>query len=1761
MSELETFNLLLNNIESIKHKFIDESLKQKIYYVVRTFFSSLNDKDLKALQILTTFIVDLISFKYHFSKNDIDYINQWTQNANRDIKGVILLLLPFIDDKDNGYLLQKIQDLNQMLYAYNDDFIPNNVLDLEREQIKSTYFEYGNMGIGLIKPNTILKFTKQDKLLNLYVDNEKLIYKVIHHNFIGLLQTLEITNGKTYINWVNISPLNLSNYRESGIYKATKDKIKEIKVEIKSKDTNKILELLSDNLLYYSGLWVGDIYNILRHRYYEHAKKIKWLFFAYEPSNLGSLDPKSGMLLTEFGKAKLDNEPTGTTIQIYLIQGLNKMFDIDKIINNDNSYDDISQTDKTYFIDKVNYVIEKLSGASGNITGNTQLDFEILKYTLIYLFSNYSNKDRFVNNKYNKFILTSISDIDENNEDEDKDDDFTKIDIDKINIITNNDIIDCLQYIKNDHINDLWEFIKESIQMLEVSAYGKYLILSDDNSKKISDKYYWQIIHVDNKLQNTKLNLKNIYNISKSISHISTVKSAGKSKWILLDNNYISFDDENKILFLQRVNNLIDYSTWINLNGNFKRQYMNPDYTDKKHDEQIKLILEDFSSHYINLIFEELVCCGILNKFTPNLNITDKTLLSHDTSVRKTELKDNITKLFKKHEKDWNDSYYYLTNKKFSKLDKMRLDKKKTINPNDKYDEMSYFEIIGKDHEWPVFYAMDWISQISFFQHYIFHQIMYVTGATGQGKSTQVPKLLLYALKCIDYKSNGKVICTQPRQPPTVNNASRISEELGVPIRQTINYSTNKIDTYNFYVQFKHQQESHTSDSNSNANYNSLKIVTDGTLLLELKKNPTLKKSFNEKLINTNVYDIVIVDEAHEHNTNMDIIIALSKQACYVNNQVRLIIVSATMDDDEPIYRRYFYNINDKLLFPIKYPILHPFFKKTNFLPLPKYMDRRYHISPPGATTQYRVDEYYLEHDLLVYNPDNSINETKSAEKSQLQGYAKVIEICNKSSTGEILFFANGKGEILEAVKYLNSSLPPGNIALPYFSELNQTYKNIIDKIDIKISTIRNRRDKIHEEWGTSYVEDITVPAGIYKRSIIIATNVAEASVTIPNLAYVVDNGFAKVNTFNEKLSISKLNVEKISESSRIQRRGRVGRVGDGSVYYMYKKDSRKFIKPKYKITQDDVSITILSLMGFKPHDEVLIDDTLYYKKLIVSSDINPNIFNTLSIIENANTNASENKNYYTIKSGLCKLYKQNYRINNKILDKIYYIDEGDYFIDNEENENNLMEPEFFMFNDGQIISNIFDCEGNFYLIHPFENSIKRNILNNIINCDNKENNIIPINKFVFIINYLYSKNLIINTNYNLYNNIISSNEEGFVKTELGEKILELEMPIPDAITMISAAAMECLNEVYEINIFIQTIETLDTLVSKNSSWNKFKEIYGNIKSDIIFIHEIIKKIKANFPNLYLFNLNSRNVSVMLTQHYDAEIIKFKKLSRSSKEPPADYDVLLWNKLKKVKNISTLNSEIKPILKVDKSTLNIIISNINANKKDIITWAERNYLNSDIILKVLNKLGEYYLLEDVIDSKSKIFEWAKELSSNYNKYLTEYNIEEKIIRSFLYGKSTQFTFNFENYLYDSDNYLQTYMNYNILTVGIKNTKTLTNITNNIMFYLNYKETEELNLLTGENIINISFINQIEPAWLIPTAPIFFNSTFNDILKLTDKDNNDSIEFIKSRSFKRIQKEIANNWNQDFNIWDSDKTPILRDFYKKITKKISRINNN
>ena len=134
---------------------------------------------------------------------------------------------------------------------------------------------------------------------------------------------------------------------------------------------------------------------------------------------------------------------------------------------------------------------------------------------------------------------------------------------------------------------------------------------------------------------------------------------------------------------------------------------------------------------------------------------------------------------------------------------------------------------------------MDWLTQINFFHTFINHRVIYVTGSTGQGKSTQVPKLLMYAMKMIDYKENGSVICTQPRIPPTVNNAQRISFELGVPIIQPSKTLNEQVSTDKFYCQYRYQGGQHTTSSEDKQL--TLKVVTDGTLFEEIKGNPIMK--------------------------------------------------------------------------------------------------------------------------------------------------------------------------------------------------------------------------------------------------------------------------------------------------------------------------------------------------------------------------------------------------------------------------------------------------------------------------------------------------------------------------------------------------------------------------------------------------------------------------------------------------------------------------------------------------------------------------------------------------------------------------------------------------------------------------------------------------------------------------------------------------------------------------------------------------------
>jgi len=1648
----QNFTEILNYFRTIKYNFVDNNLKLEIKNNIQSLFPNLNKEDFEVLQLFSENLIDKISNYLYFKKEE-KYYRQWKQNNGRDIKGIILILLPYIDETS------EMIDLNQFLYSDLSKLnIPIEIKDEDRNDLLKSKFKFSNISIGLLQYD-------KDNLLNLYPNNLKLIYKIIHHNYIGLLKTLEVMNGKYYINWINIIPIVLEDYKTSEIYLKTLEGLKQLTPI--TRNTDNVFNLLNN----YYGLWFGDIYNVIKNKLYEEIKQIKFLLFGFKKD-------------TNF----------------YLVQYLNSIMDIDLFFTYEN-YEDINEDDKFKFISIVKK--EEIIKIGDDIT-----ILEIWKQILLFLCNSYTNRLIVQNENseyFKKFYFTpDIKQYDFTDEDID-DEEYSKIIRSKINEIEIDDIINFLKAIK---INHIWNFLQQSMRKLQGTFLKEYLIIKKNDKTIISDAYFFP---------ETNISFKNIYNIAKSLTHFFTPKG----EWISLDSNYITFNIEEQKIFMERFLGLTNFNSWINLRKNIIREYGNINYTTKMNE-----LIDSWDQIKLNLIFEILIKNGLLNKFEVDLELTDNK--SFSTLNIGDEKKKRIGNKFKKNPK-YKEAYYYLTNEKFKDLPKIRFEDSKIK----KIEEYTYFELFEKDQLWFSFYAMDWLSQISFFHRYIHHRVLYVTGATGQGKSTQVPKLLLYATKAFDYKNNGKVVCTQPRIPPTKNNSERISEELGVPIVSSSLKNNFKTKTNNFYVQMKYQSDSHLKN---NCPHPTLKILTDGTLYEELITNPLMKETIYKNGKKdyiygfNNYYDIVILDESHEHNTNMDMILTLIRQSCFYNNSLRLIIMSATMSEDEPIYRSYFRCINDNLTYPIRAPLYqHPFSilrKSENdnkIVPNSIFMDRRFHISPPGETTQYVVLEKFIEESTF-----DKMADKPGSIKVQELSYKKILEICSGFPTGEILLFSTGAPEIKKAVEELNKILPSGNIALPYFSELNQSYKDVIDKIDKKIGTIKNKREKIHEEWGPEFIQDLSVPDGVYQRAIIIATNVAEASVTIPRLKFVVDNGYAKVNTYNNKKKLSVLQVEKISESSRVQRKGRVGRLSDGIVYFLYPKGAREKILPKYKITQEDPSNIYLKLS---------IDDQKLENEYVIPPSFNPNYFRDsrfyLGKAKEIRDNSFFNKNIYHI---LIKQYSQN----NKILNKNLYWDEDNF-------------PDLILKNEslnrsfnGQEIKTLIDENGIFYIIHPMENDIVRNIYNNIIKFNKIEIDKIPnliFSQYLFLLQY----NLVLIDPTYEFEIVDKIDFSKLIKTEMYKKVQELQkalsnnnIDLNDCLTIFSSIGLNCFNEVLGIIILIKKIN------------------FTNLESDLISLYNLYKELEGKFSDLLLFKLMKNPLEIKKYDYLVDDVInKFKK---QIKNKPNDFPTIfldqpdIWNIISKLYNSGNLENdkgkkELKFIL-----LGKIIEQELKNNLVRIKEWCSNTLFKSEEIFNYFNELGNIILNILTIERNLDIdlneispLVWMDSLKSSFRNVLKTNNINERIIKSFILGRPTNYAIRIN----PIDKYYTLPVNQVLGDLGPKKSNQSVYI-----FYYNYADTK------SENLVTLNIVSNLEMDYFTSCNPQIFNKyIFKNIIGkkelIVDRDHYitlNKVMHLESYSYDALVNHVNNN-TKIVSPWENNNLPSLYLFFKNIRKKL------
>ncbi len=316
------------------------------------------------------------------------------------------------------------------------------------------------------------------------------------------------------------------------------------------------------------------------------------------------------------------------------------------------------------------------------------------------------------------------------------------------------------------------------------------------------------------------------------------------------------------------------------------------------------------------------------------------------------------------------------------------------------------------------------------------HPVVVITGETGSGKTTQIPKMCLEAGRGLA----GLIGCTQPRRIAATTVARRIAEELGEEIGRSIGYK----------IRFDDRTPRNAF----------LKIMTDGILLMEAQTDPLLR-----------AYDTIIVDEAHERNLNIDFILGILKNILGRRRDLRVVITSATIDTEK--FSRAFDNAPIIEVSGRVYPV------EVRYEPLDRDLEEKGEITHIDAAVR------------------------------------AVEELTRQRSAGDILIFMPTERDIRETRELLSGRLREEATILPLFSRLT-----------------RSEQERVFQP--------------MHLRKIVIATNVAETSLTIPGIRYVIDTGLARISQYNPRSRTAGLPVRAISRSSADQRKGRCGRVENG---------------------------------------------------------------------------------------------------------------------------------------------------------------------------------------------------------------------------------------------------------------------------------------------------------------------------------------------------------------------------------------------------------------------------------------------------------------------------------------------------------------------------------------------------------------------------------------------------------------------------------------
>ncbi|WP_141731288.1 ATP-dependent helicase HrpB [Oligoflexus tunisiensis] len=338
----------------------------------------------------------------------------------------------------------------------------------------------------------------------------------------------------------------------------------------------------------------------------------------------------------------------------------------------------------------------------------------------------------------------------------------------------------------------------------------------------------------------------------------------------------------------------------------------------------------------------------------------------------------------------------------------------------------------------------------------------------GAGKTTRVPQALLQKFQ--------RILVVQPRRLAAKLAAEWVAEQSGSPCGQTVGYQIRL--------------------ENKSSPATRLLFVTEGVLTRKLLQDPELRD-----------FDVVVLDEFHERHIHTDIALALLRGLQSRRSDLRLLIMSATLDTSM----------------------------------LEQYLDGAQVFNVPGRTYPVALD----------YLPGGS---QTSLEEQVFQATARILD--DERCGGNVLIFLSGLAEIQRCTERLKNGLGMRADWIPLTADLAGNYRLLLQN------------------------------PGVPK--VVLATNVAETSVTLPGIRGVIDTGKAKISGYAPWSGLPTLETQRVSQASCIQRMGRAGRIAPGVCYRLFSamdfNGRPKFTEPEIK--RIDLCQTLLEIQAILPHEK-----------------------------------------------------------------------------------------------------------------------------------------------------------------------------------------------------------------------------------------------------------------------------------------------------------------------------------------------------------------------------------------------------------------------------------------------------------------------------------------------------------------------------------------------------------------------------------------------